>query len=318
MSKFIKKVLITAGCFLAAGVIFMIIGSIGGAGRELDSDQTGNAGILHEIYRRFQWFPVRVLTGDESGLVIQYGDVEYDKAYDIAYGDFTDEDIRDTDIWNLEIEVGDGNVVIEEGDVFQLRKEGAGSCQYYVEGDTFYLKQKGVVSGDSLLVLTVPKGTEFEGTDIVLGAGELNIKGNFAADWINMEVGAGKAWAAELNAEVFEAEIGAGELTVEALNTKDCDASVSMGSILVKSGVVSGNLNAEVNMGSMDFRLSDFYDNHSYEVDCSMGDISVKNASETKSYSGLGSEMEFSGKNPGDSHYDLSCDMGSIFLSFDR
>ncbi len=321
MSKFIKRVLMIAGCFAAAGILFALIGSIGGGKRELSADGHVTAERLLEIPGRLHWLPFH-FEDNGRGIVAEYDNsVDYDEDHDVFYGAFTDENIRKTDIRNLDIEIGGGSLTIfEEGDTFKLEKEGSLSCQYYVEGDTLYLKQRGGISSgkeDVCLTLTIPAGLQLEKADIQMGAGECVTMGNLAVKDMEIEVGAGQAVLEKVEAEEFSAEIGAGELTVQTLNTRDCDAEVSMGSIYVESGVISGNLDAEVSMGEVDFNLSDSYDNHSYAVDCAMGEITVGTGEDTKVYSGLGNSMEFSGKNAGGSRYELSCDMGSIYLHFD-
>ncbi len=321
MKKFVKGLLISAAVFLTAGVILACIGGIGGGAKgELSSDQYGNAGILHEVTKRLQWLPaIGILDGDESGFVIQRNDVQYDKKHDVVYGSFTDDSIRSTDIWNLDIEVGDGQLYIVEGDAFELKKEGDLGCQYYVKDNTFYLRQKGVIgNGHISLTLTIPKDSQFDEVGIMLGAGELVTKGTLLAKELDVEIGAGTANLGKVETGDFSAEIGAGELVIDTLNTKNCEAMVSMGSITVESGIVSGEMDAEVDMGSMEFFLSDAYENHSYEIDCAMGEISIGNAEGMKSYSGLSSEIQLTGKNAGNSNYDLTCNMGSIYLSFEN
>lgn len=321
MKKFVKGLLISAAVFLIAGVILACIGGIGGGARgELSSEKYGNAGILHEITKRLHWLPViSILDGDESGLVIQSNDVKYDKKHDVVYGDFTDDNIRSTDIRNLDIEVGDGQLYILEGDAFELKKEGDLGCQYYVEDHTFYLRQKGVIGDEYIsLTLTIPKDSRFDEVDITLGAGELVVMGTLLAKEMDVEVGAGKVDLEKVETGDFSAEIGAGELIIDALNTKDCEVTVAMGSIAVESGVISGEMDAEVDMGSMEFFLSDSYENHSYEIDCAMGETCIESPEGMKSYSGLGRDIRLIGKNAGNSNYDLTCSMGSIYLSFEN
>ncbi len=317
MSKFTKRMLIASGWFLGAGVILAIVGCIGGAA----SGAAGNAGVLYEMGSTLEKWHIHILPfHGTSGIWIEDYDMEYDKDYDVAYGTFTDEDIRDTDIWNLDIEIGAGELRIEEGDRFKLEKEGDLSCQYYVKEDTFYLKQKGSVHNkkEASLILTIPTGMELEGVSISVGAGSVSGKGKLKAEKMEIEVGAGEAVLEEADAGEFNAEIGAGELTVHTLHARDCETEVSMGSIFVGAGTVSRNLDADVSMGEITFHLSDSYDDHSYMADCAMGEILIKNGEEKKTYNGLGNTMELSGKNATDSKYELNCAMGSILLSFDK
>ena len=130
-----------------------------------------------------------------KGLTLEYNGIEFDRNHkdNIAYGSFTDESLRGTDIYNLDVEIGNGTLVLCQGDGLELKKEGGPECQYYIEGDTFYLKQKSAVGGgETFLTLTLPEGIRLDKADIELAAGEVITRDVLAAGEIEIEIAAGE------------------------------------------------------------------------------------------------------------------------------
>lgn len=318
MKKFIKRMLIAAGCFFGAGVILGIIGIAGGSYMDKKYGNTENHTLVQEAWNSVRRWDFRWLRGDGSGLVV-YDGIEFDKNHDLTYGSFTDDSLRGTDIYNLDLEIGGGSLTICQGDGLSLKKDGGPECQYYIEGDTFYLKQRCPIGGgETDLTLTLPEGVMLEEADIMMGAGEIVTKGLFEAGKIEIELDAGELNMEEVKADTFSAEVAMGSVGVGKLDTIECDTSVDMGDISLRESLITGNLDAEVSMGEISIFLRDSYEDHDYEIDCNMGDITVAAENgETREYSGLSSSIELFGRNGnGESRYDLDCDMGSILVKF--
>lgn len=319
MKKFIKGMLIAAGCFFAAGVILGIIGIAGVNYMDKKYGNTENHSLVRDAWDSVRKWDFRWLRGDGSGLALVYDGIEFDEAHGLTYGSFTDDSLREEDIYRLDLEIGGGSLTICQGDGLILKKDGGPECQYYIEGDTFYLKQRCPVGGgETDLTLTLPEGVMLDEADIMMGAGEIVTKGLFEARKIEIELDAGELNMEEVKADTFSAEVAMGSVEVGKLDTIECDTSVDMGNISLRESLITGNLDAEVNMGEISIFLRDSYEDHDYEIDCNMGDITVAAENgEAREYSGLSSSVELYGRNGnGISLYDLDCDMGSILVKF--
>lgn len=320
MNKFTKGALITAGCFLAGGVI---LGTVGAAGKAYTGERLGNGeeiGVMRDVWSKMRGWDLRWRRGGASrGLTLEYGKVEYDEHHDITYGSFTDDSLGETDIRNLDVEIDSGTLTISQGSGWVLKKENGPECQYYVEENTFYLKQKAPVGGGVAdLILTLPEGIRLDEVDITMGAGKIDVKDALSVGNMEIEVDAGEITLQEVETDSFCAEVAVGSVTVRRLDAKECDVEVDMGSIMVQDGLVTGDLDADVNMGDISIFLRDSYENHDYDVNCSMGEIRIKDGDQTvRECDGMAGSMEFSGKNSaGNNRYALNCSMGNILMEF--
>lgn len=319
MKKFVKGMLIAAGCFLAVGLVLGIIGAAGIGYMDKKYGTEENRMLVREAWERVNKWDFRRIKGGGRGLVLTYDGIEFNKDYDLTYGSFTDDSLRDENICRLDLEIGGGSLTICQGDGLTLKKDGGPECQYYIEGDTFYLKQRCPIGGGATdITLTLPEGIVLEEADIMMGAGEIVTKDLFSAQNMEIEVDAGDISMDEVWADSFSAEVAAGSILVKRMDTEKCGMTVNMGNITLRESLITGNLDAEVNMGEIDIFLRDSYENHDYDVNCNMGDIIIgTEAGETKTYAGISSSMELYGGNAnGVSLYDLNCDMGNISVRF--
>lgn len=323
MNKFTKGALIAAGCFFAGGVV---LGIIGAAGRIYTGEPTGvedDLGIVQDAWHRIRGWDLRWRKGGAAkGLTLEYGGMEFDEDHkdSIVNGDFTDDSLRGTEIYNLDVEIGGGTLMIREGDGLELKKEGGPECQYYIENDTFYLRQKCPIGGGKAeLTLTLPEGVTFHEADIRMGAGKVVAKGAITANEVEIEIDAGEVTIEQVDTDSFSATVAAGSVEVQRLTAKECDVEVSTGSIVLENGLVTGNLDAEVSMGEIEVFLRDSYENHDYSIDCGMGDVTISPENGGGyAYAGLGNTVELYGRNSGGSSvYDLDCSMGSIRVAFE-
>lgn len=319
MKKFVKGMLIAAGCFFVAGIVLGIIGIAGGSYMDKKYGNTKNHALVRDVWDRVRKWDFRHIRGDGSGLVLLYDGIEFDEDHGLAYGSFTDDSLNGEDICRLDLEIGGGSLTICRGDSLVLKKDGGPECQYYIEEDTFYLKQRCPVGGgETDITLTLPEGIVLDEVDIVMGAGEIIARDLFAAKEMTIELDAGEITMEEVRADAFSAEVAAGSITVRRLDAKECDTSVNMGNINLQESLITGDMDAEVNMGEIAVSLRDSFENHDFEIDCSMGDITiVAEDGKAREYSGLSSSMELYGKSGGgESRYDLDCDMGNILVKF--
>lgn len=322
MSKFTKGALIAAGCFFAGGVVLGIIGAVG---RVYTGEPTGiedDFEIVRDTWNKMGRWDLRWRRGGAlRGLTLEYDGIKFDKDHkdSIASGSFTDDSLRGTDIYNLDVEIGGGILNIRQGDGLKLKKEGGPECQYYIEGDTFYLKQRGSLGGGSPeLTLTLPEGIILDEMEIKMAAGAVITRDTLTVKEVEIEIDAGEITLEEMKADSFSTKVAAGSVVVERLDAKECDVEVSMGSITLQDSLVTGDLDAEVSMGEINVFLRDSYEDHDYEINCGMGDITISSEDgAVKEFAGLGNKMDISGRNSdGNSVYDLDCSMGSIYVKF--
>lgn len=183
-------------------------------------------------------------------------------------------------------------------------------------GDTVYLR---LPEGCALEECEIDMGAGYmdsifikaKQVDMNLGAGMAEMDG-FEAEEINVLIGAGELLAERVTAGKADFEIGAGHLEIGDLTVSgETDLAVSMGNAEV-AGTILGNLDLECNMGEVIMRLTGSEDDHSYDVECGMGNVAVG----SYAHGGFASHKAWnSGKN---SMFDIECDMGNITVTFEE
>ena len=149
--------------------------------------------------------------------------------------------------------------------------------------------------------------------EISIGVGELDMDGHgLEGDEVTLLVGAGDILAGRVSAKKADFEVGAGHLRIEELLvSREADVDVDMGNCEI-AGTITGDLDLECDMGYTEMRLTGSEDDHSYEVECGMGEITVGNYS----HSGFSTERSWnSGK---DSRFEINCNMGNVVVTFDE
>lgn len=147
--------------------------------------------------------------------------------------------------------------------------------------------------------------------NITVGAGLLEAEG-FESGEITILVGAGELIAERVTAQKADFEVGAGHLCVDELSVShEADLSVNMGLCEI-TGNITGDLDLECDMGEAVLSLAGSQDDHSYEVECGMGEVVIG----SYSHSGLATERSWNtGKA---SEFDINCNMGNVTITFDR
>lgn len=148
-------------------------------------------------------------------------------------------------------------------------------------------------------------------TTVNLGAGLVETDG-FEGDEINILVGAGELLADRITAGKADFEIGAGYLGIDELTVSgETDVEVSMGQAVI-AGTLSGDLDMECDMGEIVMRLTGSEDDHSYNVECGMGNVTVGNYS----HGGVATDKSWNtGKSSG---FDINCNMGNVTVTFEK
>lgn len=148
-------------------------------------------------------------------------------------------------------------------------------------------------------------------TTVNLGAGLVETDG-FEGDEIRILVGAGELLADRITAGKADFEIGAGYLGIDELTVSgETDVEVSMGQAVI-AGTLSGDLDMECDMGEIDMNLTGSEDDHSYNVECGMGNVTVG------SYSHGGIATDKSWNTGKSSEFDINCNMGNVTVTFEE
>lgn len=150
-----------------------------------------------------------------------------------------------------------------------------------------------------------------EQANIAVGAGLIEMNG-LAGKEIILSADAGELLAGRITAENAVLQIGAGHLSVEELlASRKASIDVSVGQCEI-AGTVTGDLDLDCDMGEAVMRLTGSEDDHSYDVECGMGEVNVG----SHSHGGVATERSWnSGK---DSEFEIDCNMGTVTVMFDE
>lgn len=150
-----------------------------------------------------------------------------------------------------------------------------------------------------------------EEANIAVGAGLIEMEG-FAGKEILLSADAGELLAGRVTAETALLQIGAGHLRAEELAvSREADISVSVGNCEI-AGTITGDLDLDCDMGEAVMRLTGSEDDHSYDVECGMGEVNVG------SHSHGGGATERSWNSGKDSEFEIDCNMGTVTVMFDE
>ena len=246
--------------------------------------------------------------------------MDFNDEYPTHSGEYEDfQAALSSNITDINLKIGSGSCIISESsdDYFHIYSKNAEEFQYYTENHTFYVTgfehaSFGVHSDDyNYIYLEIPKDFYFENIDIELGAGIIEADALLATNDINMEIGAGELVADTLFADMLTADIGAGNLEVNKGSVKDSDLVIGLGN-MTYSGIITGDLSTECGLGNLDLYLDDNVKNHNYELECSIGNITLNKTD----YSGIAHTKSI--EHDADSTYMLECDMGNINIDFKK
>ncbi|MCX4323006.1 MAG: DUF4097 family beta strand repeat-containing protein [Lachnospiraceae bacterium] len=245
---------------------------------------------------------------------------------------------------SLEIDVDECNVVIwqsEDEHVWYLADGNTNRPHYTIENEhgRSELSIENEVEHhighwrngpNDTVYLWLPEGCKLEECDIDMGAGYMDsillrakqIKANLGAGMvtadgfegaeISVTVGAGELLADRITAGTADFEIGAGHLSISELSISgEMDLEVSMGAAEV-AGTIAGDLEAECSMGEIVMNLAGSEDDHSYYVECGMGNVDVG------SYSSGGVASHKSWNAGKSSYFDINCNMGNVTVTFEE
>ncbi len=315
MKKFIKWSLITAGICMALGIVLLTISVLVG-GHRISQILKSNEGLDKKIAALAdtafttinfatdgEWFPA--FDGD----IVVMGEnlTKIDTSYEVSIHE----------IESLDIKVGAGELVLtsnsELTDIVRIDVKGVGECAYDVKDGVLYLDGFNQIIGDSGVIgeieVYIPEGMTFNEVKVEVGAGTIELD-KMNANTLEASIGAGEMIIEQMDAQMFSAKIGAGSLQTEDVSTVDAELDVSLGECIFE-GSITGNLEAECDMGNLELTLNGKQEDHNYAIDCKAGNIDIEN------WNAAGFMADKEIDNGVTSNFEISCNMGNITIEFE-
>lgn len=230
---------------------------------------------------------------------------------------------------NLDIELGGGELIVcplspEEGekigkDKILIESESKDDYRCYVKDNTLYIRGfdlkkefwnwiSGYNKGDNVLYIRIPESLAFAESEIELGAGTINITDVTLGD-TDVEIGAGSAEFCRINTSVLSVEVGAGAAYVKQAVIEKAEFLVSAGEAVI-DGEIKGDCNLECSMGSIEAKLKGKETDFNYDVEASMGSVSIGNSS----YDGIASARNID--NGAKKAMSIETSMGDVTVTF--
>ena len=213
-----------------------------------------------------------------------------------------------SDISSLRLELGAGEIKIEQGDRFLI----VTNLKYVdvkMKGGELLISERTHAASDykdAFFTMYIPENMSFTDLEIFTGAGVFNAD-SLSAEVINFVFGAGEVNIGELNA-THSAEIngGAGEITIGGGTLRNLCFNMGVGQLNLSSHIYGdGELNLGV--GEVNITLLGGRDEYTAEVNRGVGDISIdgKSISESKTV-GMG-----------DNFVEINGGVGSVNIDFE-
>ncbi|MDP3949353.1 hypothetical protein [Microbacterium sp.] len=198
-------------------------------------------------------------------------------------------------ITGIDLELGGVNMRVEFGDVedAQLDVSGSGNNRWVLSRDDDELvvnspeMKFGWWFGDwfndeQRVVLTLPE--ELRGTgidaDISLGAGSLDVEGDFGE--VDVEMGAGALFITG-SAETIDLDLGAGRAELDLADVSEADFTISAGRMVAElTGTAPSEVRFDVSAGSLELTLPDEEYNLSQDVSAGSLDNGLQTSSNAR------------------------------------
>lgn len=204
--------------------------------------------------------------------------------------------VNQSEIRNLDIEIGGATVTIIEGDGFALTVTGTQAyTQEFVDG-TWEISN---ASHGGKLGLNSMQEVYFD----------ITVPSNHAFDEISLSIGAGMLTGSDLACRKLEVDVGAGSADLTNITaTVESDWSVGAGALNLQ-GTLNGEVDFECGMGRIIANLARPED-FGYIISSGMGSVSV----DGDTYSGTSVDTS---RNPkAATVYEIDCGMGSVEIQF--
>lgn len=312
MRKFMKGCGITAIVMLVLGLILTGMVTL----------IKGRTYLNDFIYRmsngRFDLLMDRIENWDDSEYAFEGYDIEdysiYNETHAVNYADYRYE-FDPASAGKLDMNLaGCSFEIYSSGDgSFYVESLGGIKLQAYQEDGTVYIK--GTNSHNSLddfedtqVTLYVPEDMHFEEARVEMGAGNMYVE-SLNADKLSLNVGAGQIEGNGMAVDTLSAKVGAGSINLYELTARTIEAKVDLGHLYV-GGAVSGDVNCESSMGSVDLELEGSSRDFNYDVKCASGNVEL----DGENFSGVDYNKKVD--NGADKKMTLTTSLGSIMVYF--
>ena len=284
MKKGTKGMLIAAGAFAVAGIVFCI-GGISVAAVETGGNVFDQAGQLLQDND----YPL-------AGL-IHWGNAQYhssDIDWDALDGNTVDMDFAS----DLEISLKYDELLIQEYDGDKIRVNVANDAKNDVvvketSGKiTITDTRSGNVKKKKQITVIVPSGKDFDTISLGVDMGTIDLECDLKVQELSVEVGAGEfSGYGNITAAYCDLQVGAGTIDIDQLDIQ--------------------KLNADCSAGEIDMVVTGKEKDYNYDLSCGMGEINL----EDSEYSGIGIEKNISNEGARKDMV-LECGMGEIDVEF--
>lgn len=338
MKKFTKGCLITALVLFILGCAFYVICGMMGGFSQL---KTWNGHTFsmwgHDMRLAYSGYGFWYITDEDS----EAEPLEWsDDGNRVGEGEKEKTAYSASDVRNLDIECGGNNLVIQESAddyIWIARDSEAWPVRYKLQNGTFRLYSEKTFRwwGDwrwndrtkRTIYLYLPKDMSLESIDLEIGAGAMESIA-LEADEIDVEVDAGTAVIKSLYGKEVELSVNAGGMEVGDVTARELSAKTGAGSLVIQNfaaeditldasagsldleGAIGRNADIECEAGSIHMTLQGAESDYDYELECSIGEISIGGST----YRDLRSEKSI--RNGGQGVLDVECSVGSIEINF--
>lgn len=220
------------------------------------------------------------------------------------------------EIKNIEVAIGAAHTIIKPSsdDRIHVINNSNQKINVYISNDKLKIESdddnvmtnvKGTIS------IEIPEGLKLDNLDMDYGAAEVESEGDYTIECrrFTLDLGAGDVKLNGIKAHDAEINVGAGNVVLNKTYTVNMDADLGMGAIEYQ-GDVSGDMEIDCSMGSVDMELDSRKEDHNYEYNVSAGSLRIDNEE------CAGFESVRSGNADVDSNYEIDCSMGSVSLRF--
>lgn len=344
MKKFTKGCLLTALVIFVIGCVICGVSGLLGGFKQLENISE-TSGIPFRYYRGADG-------SVQFGFFDSYGndwdiDMEDIQERIEIHGTQSEKqlELTSTTLRNLEVDLGACALSVREsGDdhVWMAVEGDTQEIHYAIEnGDTLVIEssydpvfgwfgwKKNVES--TIVYLSLPKDAVLEKIDLEFAAGRIDM-GALQADCIDIEFGAGACYVEELKADSVSLSVGAGEAVISTLAARETNLDVGAGELVVLDvdvtesmdmdigmgnaeiyGTITGDLDADCGMGNLIMQLTGSEEDHSYNVDCAMGSVTIGSVT-------IGTTLSDNAKwgSQNRSRFTIDCSMGNVTIVFDE
>lgn len=319
MKRSTKIWLTVAGCLVAAGILITTIGVwSGGYYRVREWVESG------ELSWNFGWY--------WRGFTRKH--MVFDSNYPVYEGDVDKTRVPEAENPDrMFLDIGGGVVEFKTSDDgnYYFSGENAIKFQCYVKGDALYVIMDytmNVTNQNHMVTVWIPENQTYREISFDVGSGDIHAQG-LNADNIKFDVGSGEIRTQALNADDIRIDVGSGAVTISQMETRNLTVDIGSGQVTLEkstvkdfadievgvgqvdyTGSITGNLDAGCSVGAMYFKLTGSKEDHNYEVDCSMGSVTVG----SESFGGVAASRSI--QYGVASNFDLDCSIGEISITF--